>query len=91
MTQSSRTPDTVANDQEPQSPGRAVHTPATVSGLVVRPRASTAMSQAPAPKADPEVASTPTPATQTPTTSYTPGSWPAGRKFVYIGTVFTDL
>ena len=45
------------------------------------------MSQAPAPKAEPEATSTPTPATQTPTTSYTPGSWAAGRKFVYIGTV----
>ncbi|KAH9032744.1 transcription initiation factor TFIID component TAF4 family-domain-containing protein [Lactarius hengduanensis] len=35
------------------------------------------MSQAPAPKADPE-APTPTPATQTPTTTYSPASWAAG-------------
>ncbi|KAH9032947.1 transcription initiation factor TFIID component TAF4 family-domain-containing protein [Lactarius hengduanensis] len=36
------------------------------------------MSQAPAPKADPE-APTPTPATQTPTTTYSPASWAAGQ------------
>src|ERR1700761_8145172 len=51
------------------------------------------MSQTPAPKPDPEAASTPTPAAQTPTTSYTPGSWAAGRKFlyIYICKVVTDL